>query len=420
MNRIREERGILKNVDGWLVFIYLSLVFIGFINIYATVFDGNHTSIFDLSRRHGMQLMFILSAIVIAIFVLVIDMRFFMNLSHVFYAVTILLLILVLLIGTRVHGQQAWIQFAGFSFQPAEFTKFTTCLFLARYLSTSGVDLKNTSAKFAAMFIMFLPVGLILLQPDAGSALVFLAFVMVLYREGLPVWYIWTGFVAVTVFILDLLLPLWVVAGLLAVVTIVLIYLNKKTFKNIATAILLFGAAVGFAYISNYAFDQLAPHQQDRINVLIGKEVDMQGVGYNINQSKIAIGSGGLFGRGFLQGTQTRFNFVPEQVTDFIFCTVGEEWGFLGSIIVLSLFLGLILRVIFLAERQRNTFARIYGYGVAAIFFFHVFVNIGMTIGLVPIIGIPLPFISYGGSSLWAFTLLLFVFIKQDASRYSF
>jgi len=243
---------------------------------------------------------------------------------------------------------------------------------------------------------------------------------MVLYREGLPVWYIWTGFVAVTVFILDLLLPLWVVAGLLALVAGVLIYFNKKTFKNIATAILLLGAAVGFAYISNYAFDQLAPHQQDRINVLIGKEVDMQGVGYNINQSKIAIGSGGLFGRGFLQGTQTRFNFVPEQVTDFIFCTIGEEWGFLGSIIVLSLFLGLILRVIFLAERQRNTFARIYGYGVASIFFFHVFVNIGMTIGLVPIIGIPLPFISYGGSSLWAFTLLLFVFIKQDASRFSF
>ncbi|MCL2414444.1 MAG: rod shape-determining protein RodA [Bacteroidales bacterium] len=417
---MREERGFLRNVDGWLIFIYLMLVFIGWINIYATVFDGNHGSIFDLSRRYGMQLLFIVTAIMIAFVILLLDMRLFMNMAHVFYGMTLILLIAVLLVGTRVAGQQAWIQFAGFSFQPAEFAKFATCLFLAKYLSTSGVDLKNASAKLASMLIIFLPIGLILLQPDAGSALVFLAFVMVLYREGLPAWYIWTGFVAVTVFILDLILPLWVVAIILALVTGVLIYLNKKTLRNIASAVLLFSAAVGFAYISNYAFDQLAPHQQDRINVLIGKEVDMQGIGYNVNQSKIAIGSGGLFGRGFLEGTQTRFNFVPEQVTDFIFCTIGEEWGFLGSTVVLALFLALILRIIFLAERQRGPFVRIYGYGVAAVFFFHVFVNIGMTIGLVPIIGIPLPFISYGGSSLWAFTILLFVFIKQDASRLAF
>jgi len=417
---MREERGFLRNIDGWLIFIYLMLVFIGWINIYATVFDGYHGSIFDLSRRYGMQLLFIVTAIAIAFVILLLDMRLFMNMAHVFYGITMLLLIAVLFVGTRVAGQQAWIQIAGFSIQPAEFAKFTTCLLLAKYLSTSGVNLKNTSAKLRSMAIIFLPIALILLQPDTGSALVFLTFVMVLYREGLPAWYIWTGFVAVTVFILDLLLPLWVVAIILALVTGVLIYLNKKTLKNIASAILLFSAAVGFAYVSNYAFDQLAPHQQDRINVLIGKEVDAQGIGYNINQSKIAIGSGGLLGRGFLQGTQTRFNFVPEQVTDFIFCTVGEEWGFVGSTIVLALFLALILRVIFLAERQRSSFVRIYGYGVAAVFFFHVFVNIGMTIGLVPIIGIPLPFISYGGSSLWAFTILLFVFIKQDASRFVF
>jgi rod shape determining protein RodA len=224
----------------------------------------------------------------------------------------------------------------------------------------------------------------------------------------------------VIIFVLDLLLPFGVVAAILAVFTGILIYLSKKTFKNIASAVLLFAAAAGFAYASDYAFQKLAPHQQDRILVLLGKEVDLRGVGYNVHQSKIAIGSGGFIGKGYLQGTQTKFNFVPEQSTDFIFCTVGEEWGFVGSIVVLLLLLTLILRVVFLAERQRNAFVRIYGYGVAAILFFHVFVNIGMAIGLLPVVGMPLPFFSYGASSLWAFTLLLFVFIKQDASRIAF
>jgi rod shape determining protein RodA len=242
----------------------------------------------------------------------------------------------------------------------------------------------------------------------------------VLYREGLPAWYVWTGFTAVIIFALDLLLPFGIVLAILALATIMLIYLNKKTFKNVASAILLFAAAAGFGYVSDHAFQKLEPHQQDRINVLFGKDVDLKGVGYNVNQSKIAIGSGGAIGKGYLKGTQTKFNFVPEQSTDFIFCTVGEEWGFVGSILVLILFLILILRIIFLAERQRNAFVRIYGYGVAAILFFHMFVNVGMAIGLVPVIGIPLPFFSYGGSSLWTFTLLLFVFIKQDASRIAF
>ena len=417
---MKTEKGFLKNVDWWLILLYLILVIGGWLNIYAAVYDENHSSIFDLSQRYGKQMLFVVSGIVIALIVLLVDMRLFMNTAYLFYGLSMLLLIAVLIIGTRVSGQQAWIQIGPFSLQPAEIAKFTACLALAKYLSSGSANLKYASSKFMSFVIIFAPPALILLQPDMGSALVFLAFIMVLYREGLPAWVIWTGFAAVVIFVMDLLLPLWVVAIILGVVTSFLIYLNKKTFKNISSAILLFSVAVGFAYTSNYAFEQLEPHQQDRINVLLGKEVDLRGVGYNVNQSKIAIGSGGFSGRGFLQGTQTKFNFVPEQSTDFIFCTVGEEWGFVGSTVVLMLFLTLILRVVFLAERQRNAFARIYGYGVAAILFFHVFINIGMAIGLLPVIGIPLPFFSYGGSSLWAFTLLLFVFIKQDAQRITF
>ena len=417
---MREEKGFLKNVDGWLILLYLVLVVAGWLNIYAAVYDENHSNIFDLSQRYGKQLVFLIAGIVIAIVILLIDMRFFMNMAYVFYGIAIVLLIAVLIVGTRVSGQQAWFQIGGFSFQPAEIAKFVTCLALAKYLSSSGVSLKRWSSTFMSLFIIFLPPVFILMQPDMGSAVMFAAFIIVLYREGLPAWIIWTGFTAVLIFVLDLLLPFGIVVAILAVFTGVLIYLNKKTFRNIASAILLFAAAAGFGYVSNHAFEKLEPHQKDRINVLLGKEVDLRGVGYNVNQSKIAIGSGGFFGKGYLQGTQTKFNFVPEQSTDFIFCTVGEEWGFAGSTIVLILFLALILRIMVLAERQRNPFVRIYGYGVAAILFFHVFVNIGMAIGLVPVIGIPLPFFSYGGSSLWAFTLLLFVFIRQDASRITF
>jgi rod shape determining protein RodA len=417
---MREDKGFLKNVDGWLILIYLILVFAGWLNIYAAVYDENHSSIFDLSQRYGKQMLFLAGGLIIALVVLLVDMRFFMNTAYLLYGLSIVLLLVVLVIGTRVSGQQAWIQIGGFSLQPAELAKFATCLALAKYLSSGGVSLKRASSIFVSFVIMFFPAVLIMLQPDTGSALVFAAFILVLYREGLPAWMIWTGFAAIIIFMLDLLLPFWIVLIILGIGAGALVYVNKKTFKNIASAILLFVLAAGFSYGSNYLFDKLEPHQQDRINVLIGKEVDLRGVGYNVNQSKIAIGSGGFFGKGYLQGTQTKFNFVPEQSTDFIFCTVGEEWGFFGSTIILGLFLILILRIVVLAERQRNLFVRVYGYGLAAILFFHVLVNIGMAIGLLPVIGIPLPFFSYGGSSLWAFTLLLFVFIKQDASRISF
>lgn len=400
--------------------IYLALVLMGWLNIYAAVYDENHQNIFDLSQRYGKQMIFIIAAVLICIAVLIIDTRFFMNTAYLFYALAAALLIAVVLVGTEVSGAKSWFQFGGLSLQPSEIAKFATALTIAKYLSSGEANLKRTFAKITAFAIIFLPPALIALQPDMGSAMIYLAFVIVLYREGLPAWFLWLGLVMATIFVLALAVKFWILAAILALAATVLIALNKKTFRNIASAMALAIAAMGFGYATDYAFQKLEPHQKDRINVLLGKEVDLKGVGYNVNQSKIAIGSGGLIGKGFLQGTQTKFNFVPEQSTDFIFCTVGEEWGFVGSTIVLALFLTLILRIIFLAERQRNAFARIYGYAVASVIFFHVLVNIGMALGILPVIGIPLPFFSYGGSSLWAFTLLLFVFIKQDASRITF
>ncbi len=417
---MREEKGFLKNVDGWLVLIYLVLVIAGWLNIYAAVYDENHSSIFDFDQKYGKQMLFIIAGFVVAILVLLVDMRFFMNTAYLIYGLSIVLLIAVLLVGTKVSGARSWFQLGGFSFQPSEIAKFATCLTLAKYLSFGELNLKKASVKFMSLVIIFFPAVLIILQPDAGSAIVYVALIIVLYREGLPAWYIWVGFAAIVIFVLALALKFFILLGILALAAGLLIYLSKKTFRNIAAAVLLFVTAAGFGYTTDYAFQKLKPHQKDRINVLLGKEVDLKGVGYNVNQSKIAIGSGGFAGKGFLKGTQTKFNFVPEQSTDFIFCTVGEEWGFVGSTVVLGLFVILILRIVFLAERQRNAFVRIYGYGVASILFFHVLVNIGMTIGVLPVIGIPLPFFSYGGSSLWAFTLLLFVFIKQEASRITF
>ncbi|MDR2906922.1 MAG: rod shape-determining protein RodA [Bacteroidales bacterium] len=417
---IREDRSLIKNVDSWLILLYLILVFAGWFNIYAAVYDENYSSIFDINQRYGKQLIFIIAGIIMATVVLLVDMRFFMNTAYLFYGLSIILLIAVLVVGAKISGARSWFQFAGMSLQPSEIAKFATCLALAKYLNSGNVNLKLASVKFMSLVLIFLPSAFIILQPDMGSAIVFAAFVLVLYREGLPGWYLWAAFIAIVIFVLALALQFWALLIILGIGAGVLIYLNKRTFRNIASAVLLFAASAGFGYGADYAFQKLEPHQKDRINVLLGKEVDLRGVGYNVNQSKIAIGSGGFAGKGYLQGTQTKFNFVPEQSTDFIFCTVGEEWGFLGSTVVLGLFLALILRIIYLAEKQRTTFARIYGYGVASILFFHVLVNIGMAIGLLPVIGIPLPFFSYGGSSLWAFTLLLFVFIKQDASRITF
>ena len=323
----------------------------------------------------------------------------------------------VLVVGTEISGAKSWIKIGSLSIQPSEFAKVATCLAFAKFVSQPSLNMKQPRNQLRGALWFLFPMMLILLQPDAGSALVFLSFVLPLYREGMSGWVLVTGLVAVALFVAALLVNRYVLIGFIALVTIFLIWRNKRSVKNIALGGLLFLVCSLYTLGVEYAFNHLSAHQQTRINVLLGKEQDIHGAGYNVNQSKIAIGSGGFWGKGYLQGTQTKFDFVPEQSTDFIFCTVGEEWGWAGCTVFLGCYLFLLLRLVKLAEKQRSDYARVYGYGVAGIFFMHLFVNVGMTIGLLPVIGIPLPFFSYGGSSLWAFTLLLFIFIKMDARQ---
>jgi rod shape determining protein RodA len=289
---------------------------------------------------------------------------------------------------------------------------------LAKFLSTVNIDMRDLRTKVTAGVIILMPMGLILLQNDTGSALVFGAFIFVLYREGLSQNFLIIGFFTVLLFVLALMVEKFTIIAVLAGIFLLAIMVVRRTRKNIFTLAVIFLIASGMVFSVDFFFHEvLEPHQKQRINVLLGKETDLKGAGYNVNQSLIAIGSGGVFGKGFLNGTQTKFDFVPEQSTDFIFCTVGEEWGFLGALVVIGLFTILIYRIVAIAERQKSPFTRIYAYGVASILFMHLMVNIGMTIGLLPVIGIPLPFMSYGGSSLWAFTILLFILVKLDSYR---
>lgn len=415
---MRERKGILHNIDWITVLLFMLLMLIGWINIYSAVYNEEHSSIFDFSQRYGKQLIWIFAAIGIAFVITIIDASFFMTFSYLVYGISILSLLAVLAFGKEIAGSRSWFQFGSIAIQPAEFAKFATALALAKYLSTFNVSLSKLRTKIIASIIIFLPAALVLLQNDTGSALVYAVFILVLFREGLTGNILLIGVVVAILFVFSLLVEKIYIIAFLVFIAVLLFYLMKRTSKNIIVLVSLLVIATGFVYSVDYAFENvLEPHQKKRISVLLGKELDLRGAGYNVHQSKIAIGSGGLAGKGFLQGTQTKYDFVPEQDTDFIFCTIGEEWGYLGSILLIALFLALLLRLIKLAERQRSNFSRIYGYGVAAIIFFHFTVNIGMTIGLLPVIGIPLPFISYGGSSLWAFTILLFIFLRQDASR---
>lgn len=324
----------------------------------------------------------------------------------------------VLATGKTTAGSKSWFEFGGFGLQPAEFAKFSTALAIGKYLSSTDIHIKEIKTKFISSLIIFFPAILILLQNDTGSALVFAAFIFPLYREGLSGNILIFGLIIIILFILSLIINKFILSGVIMGFSILFIFLSRKNLKAIFATITLTLVIVGFIFTVDFVFENvLGEHQKTRINVLLGKEIDLKGAGYNVNQSKIAIGSGGFWGKGFLKGTQTKFNFVPEQSTDFIFCTVGEEWGFVGSFVVISLLIGLLIRIIILAERQRSFFSRIYGYSVASVFFMHIFVNIGMALGILPVIGIPLPFFSYGGSSLWAFTIMLFVFIKQDSYR---
>lgn len=415
---MREQRGIFTNIDKPTVLIYLALVLIGWISIYAAVYQEDHSSIFDLSQNYGKQLIWIITALVLAWIILLIDIKFFPAFSYLIYLLAILALVAVLFKGAVISGSKSWFQIGSFSLQPAELSKYAACLALARFMSSMSFNIKTFRNKIFIFSIIVIPAVLILLQNDTGSALVFSSFLIVFYREGLSGSLFLVGVGVIVLALATLIagdLPVIIACVALALVSIFFVRRNLVNLLKVA-AILVVASA--FTYSVEYAFEKgLQTHQRERINVILGKEVDLKGAGYNLNQSKIAIGSGGLTGKGFLQGTQTKYSFVPEQSTDFIFCTVGEEWGFLGSLVVIGLYVTLLIRLVLLAERQRSAFSRIYGYGVVSILLFHFVINIGMTIGLVPVIGIPLPFISYGGSSLWAFTILLFTFIKQDANR---
>ncbi|NTW25646.1 MAG: rod shape-determining protein RodA [Lentimicrobium sp.] len=415
---MRERKNIFNNIDWTLTILYLVLVLLGWINIYAAVYNEEYSSIFDISQSYGKQMIWIATSLFLALVILLTDARFFSTFAYAIYGFMIFLLLVVLAVGTEISGSKSWFQIGGFGLQPAEFAKFATNLALARFFSTQHINIKDFKTRALPLAIMGLPAILILLQNDTGSALVYSSFVLVLYRMGLSGNFLLAGALVVVIALSTLMVGTIYVMILLVVMAAVLFFFMKRNRRNIIYLIALLLLGIGFTYSVEYGVENfLGEHQKTRINVLLGKELDLKGAGYNVNQSKIAIGSGGFAGKGFLNGTQTKYNFVPEQSTDFIFCTVGEEWGFLGSLVVISLFITMLVRIIMMAERQRSDYSRVYGYGVAAVLFFHFMINIGMTIGLVPVIGIPLPFFSYGGSSLWAFTILLFIFIKQDSNR---
>jgi rod shape determining protein RodA len=412
------QRSLFFNLDWFIVLIYLSLCVIGWFNIHAAVYNPLHPSIIDMDTNYGKQFVFIGTALILGVVILLLDNKFFNAFSPIFYGITLILLIIVLFVGRNVGGNQAWIPLGNFRLQPSEFAKFSTCLLLAKYLSSTNLKLQDIQTLIVTGLILVIPMALIMLQPDTGSALTFTSLVFVLYREGMSGYILVIGALFIALFVLSLLFNKFILIGILIAIAIILVVNNKKNRSFITTIVVGTVVSIAFIFCVNFAYNNiLQSHQRNRIDVILGTINDPRGEGYNLNQSKIAIGSGGLWGKGYLQGTQTKYNFVPEQSTDFIFCTVGEEWGFAGSLVVISLYVTLLIRIVNLAERQRSSFTRIYGYGVASIIFFHFFVNIGMTIGLVPVIGIPLPFLSYGGSSLWSFTILLFILLKLDSTR---
>ena len=413
---------IIGRIDWLTVLIYLALVLIGWFSIFSAKYNELHPSIFDFSMEYGKQLIWIGAALLFGFIILLIDAKFFNAFSLWIYILVLFTLVMVLAYGKVTKGATSWIEFGPIKFQPSEFAKMATALALAGYLDRLDVDLRKRKDQIICAAIILIPMALVLLQNDTGSALVFISFIFVLYREGLPGagWIMVIGVVAALLFVFTLVWSqkgMFIILGVLLALTLLYLFINKKR-DVIVPAVIVFGMAFGMVFSVDYAFNKvLQEHQRNRVLVLLGQLDDPKGVGYNVYQSKIAIGSGGFAGKGFLQGTQTKYDFVPEQHTDFIFCTIGEEGGFLGTAAVVLLYVALLLRIIVLAERQRSTFSRVYGYGIAGIFFVHVAINIGMTIGLMPVIGIPLPFLSYGGSSMLAFTIMLAIFVKQDANR---
>jgi rod shape determining protein RodA len=467
-----KKGSIASNLDYFTILMYLILVFLGWVNIYAAVYNDEHHSIFDMSQKYGKQMIWILAAFGMAIILLILDSSFYLAFGYIIYAITVLMLIAVLVVGTEVNGARSWFTIGAVRLQPAEFAKFAVAMAVAKYLNEFSVKISKIKTLLIIVGLIAVPAGLIFLQRDTGSALIYLSFSLLLYREGLSGTYLVLGLLTAVLFILALQVsPISIMIGLTILAFIIFFFIHKKIVNVLVGLIILivisalfmtlsrfigldipvyfiliialiisgvvyfywaflnkersvyivFAILMGtimFTFSVNYLYNNvLQDHQRTRINVLLGIEEDIKGAGYNVHQSMIAIGSGGVSGKGFLQGTQTKLNYVPEQSTDFIFCTIGEEWGFVGTTLIIVLFIIFLLRLIYLAERQRSSFSRVYGYGVVSILFFHLAINVGMTIGLAPVIGIPLPFFSYGGSSLWAFTILLFVFLRLDASR---
>ncbi len=407
-------------IDWTTVLLWVGITLFGWLNIYAATYSGENAAVFDMSTFHGKQLLWITAAALVAVVVMFTEPRVFSNGAYIIYAVVLALLVVTLFIATVSHGGKSWIDLGFFRLQPSEFAKFATALALAKLMSGIDVDWSKTNTKVAALAIIAIPAALVFLQHDTGSALVFAAFVFPLFREGLSGAVLIIGLVAIALFVLALLVNKYILLAILAVLALgyLFVWLNKRTVRDWMHAVIVLVCCAAFVFSVDFVFNHvLEAHQSERINVLLGKSEDLQGAGYNVHQSKIAIGSGGFFGKGFLKGTVTKADFVPEQHTDFIFCTVGEEWGWLGSSILVAAYVWLLVRLVNMAERQRSRFARFYGYSVASILFIHLFVNVGMVLGLVPVIGIPLPFFSYGGSSMLAFTILLFIFIRQDASK---
>lgn len=415
---MRTNGSLFQNIDWILVILYFALAILGWLNIYAAVYNEEFSSIFDMSQKYGKQLMWIGSSVVIIMVIMFTDTNLFQTLAYPIFLISLLSLLGLFVFGKEIAGARSWYAFGSFSLQPSEFAKFATALATARYLSSKGVTINNWGNRFTALLIVLLPAAIIVPQPDPGSALVYSSFFLVFYREGLSGKYIFAGFALVVLFILSLLISKFYLIIFIGALAAILIFVYRRSRGAIISVAAIAIAAAGFILSVDYAFNNiLEDRHRNRINILLGKAHDPKGIGYNTAQSMIAIGSGGLTGKGYLEGTQTKFDFVPEQSTDFIFCTVGEEWGFVGSTTVVILFVLLFFRLIIVAERQKSHFSRIYGYCVASILFFHFAINIAMTIGLAPVIGIPLPFFSYGGSSLWGFTLLLFIFIKLDSNR---
>ena len=415
------RNSIIGKIDWLTVLIYLALVMIGWFSIFSAKYNELHPSIFDFSMEYGKQLVWIGAALLIGFVVLLIDAKFFNAFSLWIYIAVLAALFAVLVYGKATKGATSWIEFGPVKFQPSEFAKMATALALAGYLDRLDVDLTKRKDIVVSCLLILIPMTLVLLQNDTGSAIVFVSFIIVLYREGMPGAgaLMLFGVTAVAVFVFTLLWgqkTMYIVLGALFALTLALRMLTRR--RGIVPTVVAFAFMFAFVFSVDFAFNKvLQDHQRSRIEVLLGMKEDNKGAGYNVYQSKIAIGSGGFSGKGFLQGTQTKYDFVPEQHTDFIFCTIGEEGGFVGTSVVVLLYVALLMRIVTLAERQRSTFSRVYGYGIAGVFFVHVAINIGMTIGLVPVIGIPLPFLSYGGSSMLAFTIMLAIFVKQDANR---